>query len=202
MLTLRNSHNSPFGRKVVVALQVLGLSDKVQTVVADTGSASDNLRQQNPLGKIPTLVLDDGTSLFDSRVISEYLNELDGRHRLFPQGMARFAVLREQALADGILDAAILIVYESRYRPAEHHVEKWLEHQRGKLNRGLDEAERSIRPLASGGPDAGNIAMACCLGYLDFRFPGTWREQHPKLVAWLAGFERDMPGFAASAPKA
>lgn len=201
MLTLRNSHNSPFGRKIVVALQVLGMTDKVQTVVADTSSESDTLRQQNPLGKIPTLVLEDGTSLFDSRVISEYLNEIDGRHLLFPQGMARFAVLREQALVDGMLDAAILLVYEARFRPAEHHVEKWLDYQRGKLMRGLAEAERSVRPIAAAGPDAGNIAMACCLGYLDFRFPGTWREQHPKLVAWVTEFALKVPGFASSAPK-
>ncbi len=204
MLILRNSPLSPFGRKVLASLEIFGLASKVQIVAADTTNPQDSLREQNPLGKIPALILENGEALFDSRVIIEYLNELDGRNILIPTGMARFDVLRTQALADGILDAAILQVYEVRYRPAEHHVQSWLDHQRGKVSRALQFAEKSAKPLqlaSHGLPDIGRIALGACLGYLDFRFAGEWRKDHPKLVAWLAAFEQAVPGFTKSAPK-
>jgi glutathione S-transferase len=204
MLILRNSPLSPFGRKVLASLELFGMSDKVQIVAADTTNPNDSLRTQNPLGKIPALVLENGEVLFDSRVIIEYINHLDGRNILIPTGLPRFNVLRMQALADGILDAAILQVYESRYRPAEHHVQSWLDHQRGKVSRALKFAEDSIKPakFASPGlPDIGSIALASSFGYLDFRFAGEWRKDHPKLVAWLAAFEQAAPGFKKSAPK-
>ncbi len=203
MLTLRSSPLSPFGRKVTAAIAVLGLEDRVQMVPANTTDASDPLRQQNPLGKIPTLVLEDGTSLFDSRVIVEYLDEIDGRHLLFPKGKERFVALREQALGDGMLDASILQVYEARFRPPEHHVQSWLDYQRGKLERGLAEAARSVRPVRAGSaPDIGAITIACTLGYLDFRFAGEWRKHYPGLVDWFAAFEKAHPWFTASTPKA
>jgi glutathione S-transferase len=204
MLILRNSPFSPFGRKVLATLELFGMNSKVQIVAADTTNPEDNLRTQNPLGKIPALILENGEALFDSRVIIEYLNELDGRNILVPSGMARFDVLRTQALADGILDAAILQVYEVRYRPAEHHVQSWLDHQRGKVSRALQYAEKSVKPIrfaSPGLPDIGAIALASSLGYLDFRFAGEWRKDHPKLVSWLAAFELAAPGFTKSAPK-
>ena len=121
MLTLRSSPATPFGRKVSMSLGVLGMTDQVQVVNADTLSASDSLREQNPLGKIPTLILEDGESVYDSRVIIDYLNERDGRGILIPNsGIERMRVLRDQALADGLLDASILKVYEGRFRPPEH----------------------------------------------------------------------------------
>jgi glutathione S-transferase len=201
MLTLRNSPASPFGRKVVVALNVLGMTDKVAVAAADTINATDSLRTQNPLGKIPTLVLDNGQSLYDSRVIIEYLNEVDGRHILLPQGMARIEVLRQQALADGVLDASILRMYEIRFRTPETHSQAWLDHQIGKVDRSMAEAEKSVQLGAKTVPHIGEITLACLLGYLDFRFAGAWRQSYPNLVKWFEEFHSRVPSFAASTPK-
>lgn len=201
MLTLRTSPATPFGRKISIALDVVGLSDQVQTAHADTLSATDSLRQQNPLGKIPALLLNDGEAIFDSRVIIEYLNERDGRHILIPSsGMERIRVLRHQAVADGLLDASLLIVYEGRFRPAEQQVAKWLEHQQGKIDRGLAYAESTLSAAHDGPPHIGEITQACALGYLDLRFGGTWRTVHPRLVAWLAHFAAKTPSFEATTP--
>src|SRR6478752_6603320 len=136
MLVLRSSPASPFGRKVKMAAIELGLMERIEIVVADTNDPSEPLRQQNPLGKIPTLVLEDGTTLFDSRVILDYLDHLAGG-RLIPGGQERFLQLRLQALADGICDAALLQVYEGRFRPEEGRNANWLAHQEGKITRGL-----------------------------------------------------------------
>jgi glutathione S-transferase len=117
MMILRSSPASPFGRKVKMALSVLGMLDRVDVVNADTTSPSDSIRAQNPLGKIPALILEDGTAVYDSRVIVDCLDGLDGRGILVPPGQ-RLLVLRQQALADGLMDAAILQMYEKRFRPA------------------------------------------------------------------------------------
>lgn len=202
MMLLRSSSASPFGRKVSMALQVLGLQDRVRVEKADTTDAGDSLRQQNPLGKIPTLVLDDGETLFDSRVIVDYLDELDGRHVLIPPGAARLDALRQQALFDGLLDAAILQMYEKRFRPEAHHVQSWLDHQQGKVARALDHAESRYLGPVQGLPHIGQITQAAALGYLDFRFGGQWRGSHPRLAAWLADFARQVPAFDATAPQA
>jgi len=200
MLILRSSTLSPFGRKVRMAIEVLGLGPRVELVNADTGDPADSLRQQNPLGKVPTLILENGEALFDSRVIVEYLNMLDGRDILIPAGAERIEVLRQQALGDGLLDASILQVYESRFRPATHHVESWLAHQRGKVERALAYAETRLPAARVQGPHIGEITLAASLGYLDFRFEGRWRAGHPALVRWLADFAARVPAFAATAP--
>lgn len=200
MPTLLSSPPSPFGRKVRIAIDVLGMADTIEVVTTDTNDAAGPLRRHNPLGKIPTLLLDDGEALFDSRVIVEYLNALDGRDLLIPAGTERIGVLREQALADGILDAALLQVYERRYRPAEHHVESWLELQRGKVSRALDAFSARLPVARPAGPSIGEITLACALGYLDFRLAGTWRATHPALVAWLDGFAQRVPAFGRTAP--
>ncbi len=195
MLVLRSSPASPFGRKVKIAASLLDLSDKIQIVEADTMNPEDSIRQQNPLGKIPALVLENGEALYDSRVIVEYLDFLAGGQSLYPAGEARFLALREQALADGIMDAALLQVYEGRFRAAEKHEPKWVGHQADKVKRGLDYAETHLStPAAS--LHVGHIALACALGYLDLRFAGNWRNSYPKLVAWLADFEARVPAFA------
>lgn len=194
MLVLRSSPASPFGRKVKIAASLLGLSERIQIVDADTMSPEDSLRQQNPLGKIPALVLENGEALYDSRVIVEYLDSLAGG-RIYPAGEARFMALREQALADGIMDAALLQVYEGRFRSEDRHEPKWVHHQAGKVERGLAYAETHLSTPA-GTLHIGHIALACALGYLDLRFAGRWRETHPKLAAWLADFEARVPAFA------
>ena len=196
MLVLRSSPASPFGRKVKIAAIELGLMDRIEVVAADTTDPSEVLRQQNPLGKIPTLVLEDGMVLFDSRVIVEYLDHLAGG-KLLPSDGARFAQLRLQALADGICDAALLQVYEARFRPEDTRNADWLAHQDGKVARGLAALE-AAPPLFPGNPRTGEIALACTLGYLDLRFGGAWRAAHPKLVAWLDGFAARVPAFEAT----
>ncbi|KRE02461.1 glutathione S-transferase [Bosea sp. Root670] len=193
MLVLRSSPASPFGRKVKMAALELGLMDRIEIVPADTTDPAEALRRQNPLGKIPTLVLEDGTTLFDSRVIVDYLDHLSGG-RLIPGGEARFAQLRLQALADGICDAALLKVYEGRFRPEEGRNANWVAHQDGKVARGL-EALEAAPPVFADRPRIGEIALACALGYLDLRFEGKWRADHPKLVAWLDDFAARVPAF-------
>jgi glutathione S-transferase len=200
MLKLRHSPSSPFVRKIRIAAAVLGLERDIAIEPADTMNPSDSVRQQNPLGKIPALLLEDGTVLFDSRVILEYLDHRAGGGRIFPaDAAARFAALRLQALADGIMDASVLLVYEGRWRPAERHEPKWIELQSGKVARALAALE-AAPPALTAVPGVGAIALACALGYRDFRFGGSWRKDHPRLVAWLDDFARRVPAFAATAP--
>jgi glutathione S-transferase len=195
MLVLRSSPPSPFGRKVKIAAALLGLSDRITVENADTNDPNDKLRTQNPLGKIPTLILENGETLYDSRVIVEYLDVLAGGGRMIPAPPARFEALRQQALADGLMDAALLQVYEGRWRPEERRDQRWLDHQGEKVERALRYAEKNMStpPWAF---HVGHVALACALGYLDLRFGGRWRDGHPKLAAWLEDFEKRVPAFA------
>lgn len=193
MMILRSAPPSPFGRKIKIAAAILGIDLKVEP--ADTNDPSDTVRRQNPLGKIPVLVLEDGTALFDSRVILEYLDHVAGAGRIIPRApAARFAALRLQAIGDGIMDAGILRVYEGRWRAPELHVAKWVEHQAGKMTRALDLLEAEP-PGLDATPHVGQIAVACALGYLDLRFGGEWRKDYPRLVAWLDAFAARVPSF-------
>jgi glutathione S-transferase len=198
MMILRSTPPSPFGRKVKLAASLLGLSEQIKIVPADTNDDNEALRQQNPVGKIPTLVLEDGSTLFDSRVILEYLDHVAGGGKIIPaEPAARFAALRLQALADGMTDAQILVVYESRWRPPEIHFKKWVDYQAGKISRGLAALEAEP-PGLDAIPNVGQIAVACFLGHRDLRFAGDWRASHPKLVAWLDRFAARVPAFAAT----
>ena len=196
-MILRSAPPSPFGRKVKIAAAILGFSDRITVVATDT-IADEDLKLQNPLGKIPTLVLDDGRTLFDSRVILEYLDHLAGGGRILPREPdARFAALRLQALCDGIMEASLLQVYEARYRPEAVHHQPWLDMQAGKAARGLAALETST-PTLDATPHVGQIALACALGYLDLRFNGKWRSTYPNLVSWLDRFAAQVPAFAAT----
>lgn len=199
MWTLRTVPASPFGRKTKIGAAVAGLSERIAVEGTDTSDPEDSLRSQNPLGKIPTLVLEDGTALYDSRVIMELFDAEAGGGVLIPVDKARFPALILQALADGILDAAVLQVYESRYRSPETHNASWLERQAGKVERALASLEVAP-PALEAAPHVGHIALACALGYLDFRFDGEWRAGHPRLVAWLDDFAAKVPSFAATTP--
>jgi len=196
MMILRSSPPSPFGRKVKIAAAMLGLKEQIEVVMADTNDPTDVLRQQNPLGKIPVLILEDGRMLYDSRVILEYLDHLAGGDRLIPsEPKARFATLTQAACADGILDAAILLRYEEVFRTPEQRVTKWTDLQAGKIERAVN-AFAAAPP--SGRRDVAHIGLACALGYLDLRFEGKWRETHRNLVTWLDAFEAEVPAFAAT----
>jgi glutathione S-transferase len=196
-MILRSSPASPFGRKVKIAAHYLGLQDRINIVAADTSDPNDSLRGQNPLGKIPALILADGGTLYDSRVIVEYLDHLAGGGRLIPAGLLRFDVLRLQALADGAMDAALLQVYEVRMRPEEIRSASWTAYQAEKVTRVLAALEAGLG-LFNPVLDVGQIGVACLLGYLDLRFAGAWRATHPKLVAWLAAFSGAVPAFEAT----
>lgn len=198
MLVLLSSPASPFGRKVKIAASVLGLLDDIKVENASTTAPEDSLRAQNPLGKIPALILQDGSTLYDSRVIIEYLDHLAGGNRIFPEGEARFAALRNQALADGMMDAGILQVYEKRFRPVEYRFPDWQAYQAQKVERALKILE-AAPPAPVGTPedlDVGTIAITCALGYLDLRFNGDWRAACPRLSSWIDGVEQAVPIFA------
>ncbi|QGM45048.1 glutathione S-transferase family protein [Methylocystis heyeri] len=196
MLILRYSPASPYARKIRIAADILGLTNRIEIAGVDLSDPSDSIRVQNPLGKIPALALEDGSSLYDSRVIAEYLDWLAGGGKLFPSDPAlRFPALRLQALGDGINDAALLVRYEQTARPEPMRHAPSLELQQGKIDRGLAtlEAEPPAGPV-----NIGHIAVATALGYLDLRFEGAWRAKYPKLVAWLEAFSRATPAFEAT----
>jgi glutathione S-transferase len=199
MLVLRASPSSPFVRKVRMAIDVVGLTAGVKIEPSNTMDASDSVRSQNPLGKIPTLLLEDGTALYDSRVIVEYLDERAGGGKLIPaNGKERLLALRLQALADGIMDAGVLQIYEKRWRPEDKWVSKWTDHQAGKVARGFASLEQDPPDLAS--IHIGHLGVGAALGWFDFRFEGSWRPQHPRLVKWLDEFAAKVPSFKETMP--
>jgi glutathione S-transferase len=200
-MQLLSSPSSPFGRKVKIATYILGFDDQVKAVLTDTLDPNDSICEVNPLGKIPALE-DDGTTYYDSRVIMEYLDAKAGGGKIIPaSGPARYEALTRAALMDGILDAAILVIYERRMRPEDKYVESVVERQRGKIIRGL-EVIAAEKPRYSNGamPDIGEIGLACVLDYLDFRKQVNWRDHAPNLAAWLADFAAAVPGYEDSMP--
>ena len=200
-MQLRSSPSSPFGRKVKMATYILGFDDQMTPVLTDTLDPNDSICEVNPLGKIPALE-DDGTTYYDSRVIMEYLDAKAGGGKIIPaSGPARFEALTRAALMDGILDAAILVIYERRMRPEDKYVESVVERQRGKIIRGL-EAIAAENPSYSNGamPDIGEIGLACVLDYLDFRKQVNWHDHAPNLASWLADFAAAVPGYEDSMP--
>lgn len=195
MMILRYSAASPYARKIRIAAELLGLSERIEIVAASTADPNDTLRAQNPLGKIPTLILEDGSALYDSRVIADYLDHLGGGKLIPADPARRFASLRLQALGDGMNDAALLIRYETATRRPEMRDPEAIALQQGKIDRALAALEAAP---PSGATDIGQIAVACALGYFDLRFEGAWRAQHPGLAAWLADFAATTPAFDAT----
>ena len=202
MMILRLSPASPFGRKVRIAISLLGFGDQTKVEPADPTDSSDSLRRQNPLGKIPVLIDEDGTAFYDSCVILDFLDERAGGGKIVPrEPRQRLAALRLQALCDGILDASILTVYESRWRASEHHEQKWFDHQAGKVARGLAALE-SAPPALDASPQAlpqCRTDRACRRSRLP-RFPFwprlAWRASAPGSLARSfrgarAGLRRD-----------
>lgn len=183
---------SPYVRKVMVLAHETGLADRITHVdcAASPVARDPSIVKVNPTGKIPALILDDGTALYDSRVICQYLDTLHGGTRMYTAGgPARFDVLTREALADGLLDAALLARYETVMRPAEKLWPEWLQGQMDKIDSSLDRMAATVAGRQD--IDAGQIACACALGYLDFRFPDhDWRSSRPRLAEWFEGMAR------------
>jgi glutathione S-transferase len=201
-MRLHYSYASPYVRKVmVVAIETgqesdLDLTPRKVSPVAPLGEVN----RDNPLGKVPCLVTDDGQALFDSRVICEYLDSRHDRPKLFPAGPARWPALRRQAQADGILDAGILARYETVLRPEERRWPDWIEGQKAKIARALDALEGEAEGFGDA-VDIGTIAVGCALGWLDFRYAkDDWRAGRPALAAWFERFAK-RPSMAATVPK-
>ena len=190
---------SPYARKVRICAQELGIALEEVVVGANPAAAADPvLAAANPLAKIPTLVLDDGRAIYDSRVIVDYLDSLTDRALAPRSGDARWAALVEQAAADGILDAALLSRYELFMRPEAMRWPEWLAGQSGKIERALDLFEGSVREAAN--PGLGDICVACALGYLDLRFPNNgWRKTHPRLEAFFVEIS-ERPSVKSTVP--
>jgi len=181
------SPRSPFVRKVMMAAHELGLVERLslRRTVAVMTAPNPDLLPDNPLSKIPTLVLADGTVLIDSGVICEYLDWLAGGGRIIPAaGPERFRELSRHALATGLLDVLILWRNE-RNKPPEAQTAKWLSAFATKHKAALDRLEREAGPIAPGPLGLSWIALGCCLSYLDFRFTDLdWRAGRPRLAAW------------------
>ncbi len=193
---------SPYVRKVRAVAIELGLDDRIELLTrAMTPVSPDaDLNTDNPLGKIPCLITDDGEALYDSRLICSYLDSLaDGKSVIPAAGAARWTALRREALADGILDAAVGRRYETFLRPKELQWDAWIDGQRDKFTRGLDQFEQDA---ASFGDivDIGTIAAATACGYMDFRYADeAWRATRPTLAAWYETFSK-RPSIATTAP--
>jgi glutathione S-transferase len=168
-------------------------------VPTDAADDKDTLRQQNPLGKYPCLLRADGTAIYDSSVILEFLQEVAGTDRLQPvSGPARIPMLTLTRLADGIIDAGAAVIYEERYHQPGTVSGKWLDYQRGKIVRALAAFEAT--PPDSHKTDAVSIGLACALGFLDRRKPVEYRPSCPRLVAWLETFAQNEPSFERTRP--
>ncbi len=199
-MKLLTSDASPFARKVRVLLREADLLDRVEEVTVSTSpTASDpGVIAANPLGKIPTLLRNDGPAIYDSRIITRYLDTLVDKP-FYPE-RSLWDVLTLEATADAMMEAAVLRVYEARLRPAELHFADWLEAQKGKADRALDVIEARWMSLLEGPLHMGQIAVACALGYLDLRMPSEdWRSTHPALAKWHAAFA-DRPSMQGTRP--
>ena len=196
-MRLRYSPTSPFVRKVRIASNILGLDERIELTPADTMNPNDPLLGVHPLGRVPALELEDGTTIVDSRVICDHLNSLAGGTLVPADPLGRAREHSATCIADGICEASLLMRYEAMFHEAAQASPRWIDHQAAKVTRALAYFE--------GAPPQGpvtlsHIALACALGYRDFRFEGTWRADHPNLVAWLDDFAAKTPAFAATTP--
>jgi glutathione S-transferase len=188
---------SPYVRKVMACAIARGLNDKIERW--KIGTTDPALLPVNPLSKVPTLITDDGVSIYDSPVICEYLDSIGSAPKLFPPvGPARWKALTQEALGDGILDAT-----QPRRReialPQDEGRQSYIALQQGKVARALDELEKQADSLGDL-TTIGEITIGCALGYLDFRYANEpWRPSHPKLAAW---YERvvKLPPLAETLP--
>lgn len=188
-MKLLSSPPSPYSAKVKMAAAYAGI--KLEIVKADT-NAPDATLLQNPLGKIPVLITDEGQVIYDSVVIVQHLNALSN-NALYPRNAAkRIEGMQLEALADGICDCLLAHVYERRFRPEEKIHQEWLDKQWTKVERALD-ALNANPPKLPKKITAGQIALRACLGYMALRFEGKWEKGRAKLVRWTKKFDERFP---------
>lgn len=194
---------SPFVRKVMIVAHEKGLVDKLELIPAPVNPLQplELAIAVNPLGKIPALTLDDGTVLYGSTVVAEYLDALDGAPRFFPAGSVKWAALRRNAQGDGILEAGQLVRIEG-LRPEDKQWADWKKVQLLKVTNALNAAEKDASELATDNLTIGEVALICALGWLDVRLPDAagWREGRPALAAWFDKVSA-IASVAATAPK-
>lgn len=198
-MQLHWSPRSPYVRKVMIVVHELGLADDIELIrsVAITTEPNPRIMAVNPLNKIPTLVLDDGRALYDSRVICEYLAHRSGRADFFRRDDRYFETLRRQALGDGLID--VLIAWRGeQLRPEEIRSEAHVRAFAFKLDSSLALLEREAESLAQDAFDIGHVAIGCALGYVDFRlFDRSWKARYARLAAWHEAFEARSSALAA-----
>ena len=199
-MKLLYSPTSPYVRKVLVSAIELGISSSIQLLPTNVWDPSTDIATHNPLGKVPALVTEGDEVLYDSPVIIDYLNSLNQNFELIPaSGRARWNALRRQALADGVLDAAILRLLEEK-RPENERSDGWISRQQASVNRALDQMETEADGLGQN-VNIGTITTGVALGYLDFRFADdNWRAERPALADWFDIF-CDRPSMVETIPK-
>jgi len=200
MLKLRHSPASPFVRKVLVFAHETGLAERIERVATDVWAPDSDIQRDNPLGKVPALITNDGTFI-GSLLCCEYLDTVHGGRRLIPTAPAeRWPVLQLHALADGIMEAAVARVVEAVRRPKEFIYQGNLDRQEAKLRHALDAIEAPAGALGER-VDIATLTLACALAYLDFRLPQLdWRRGRPTAARWHAGFAA-RPSMMATQPR-
>lgn len=201
MLKLLISLTSPYARTARIAVSALDLKAQTDVQLVDHRGHDQTLLSQNPLGKVPTLILEDGAVLYDSRVILECLYQRAGQSDLLYPGSDKFSVMTRQALAAGLMDCTIAAAVERRNHAVECRNDAWIERQETKVFRALGELERSVpQKNVSSIPSADEIFLASALGYLDFMMPGRWRDAHPMLCDWLNEFSGTVASYSETMP--
>jgi glutathione S-transferase len=199
-MKLYSSAPSPFGRKVKITAHLTGLFDQIEVVNIDGNDPQSAALNPNPLNKIPALELDSGQLIVDSKVICEYLIKQSGRLELLPEHL-RVDLLSRAALADGITEAALLMVYERRFREESQINTDWLTRQNQKVLGGLQWFTDNLTEIVAT-PTIDQVGLAVTLGYLDFRFSGEWRTRFTDLALWLTQFQQMVPGYQLTDPQA
>ena len=201
-MKLFHSPTSPYVRKVMVTAIEKGLESKIEKMntAASPIKREAALTSKNPLGKVPCLITDDGRALFDSPVICAYIDTLKAPHLTPADANARFDAMTLEALADGFLDAGILLRYEGAMRPEPKRWDEWVNGQMAKIEGALDALETTYAAQLTGPLTIGQIAVGCALGWFDFRYGHVdWRKSRPKLAAFAKTFG-ERPSMKATMP--
>lgn len=201
-MKLRHSPTSPYVRTVMVTLHETGQAGEVELLSTNVWDPDTDIARDNPLGKVPALTLNDGTTYIDSSMICEYLDSLHSGRRLYPAaGKERWRALRLYWLAKGVIDASVDRVIEIGRRPKELQWADWLSRRETATARALDLLESDTQQLA-GEVTIAHVALGVALGYLDFRFPADeWRSGRPNLTAWYDDGFAGRPSMLATVPK-